>query len=95
MAQRALDSGASWINDQEAGLGDINMPPVLAQAQGCVLMHRRGLSGVQAGENYAYKNICQEINNFFEQRLEFLAAHGLKRERVVIDPGCGFRQGTF
>jgi dihydropteroate synthase len=92
VAQRALEHGASWINDQEAGRGE-NMPQVLAQAQGCVLMHRRGQSGVQAGENYTYKNIQQEISDFFEERLACLALWGLKRECVVLDPGVGFGKG--
>ena len=34
------------------------------------------------------------MNNFFEQRLEFLAAHDLG-ERVVIDPGVGFGKGLL
>lgn len=93
VAQRALECGASWINDQEAGRGDSNMPTVLAQAQGCVLMHRRGLPGVVAGEKYNYKNISQEIVGFFEEQLAYLENFGLKRERVVIDPGIGFGKG--
>jgi len=93
VALRALESGASWINDQEAGQGDKNMPEVLAKAQGCVLMHRRGLSGVLAGENYIYKNIRQEISNFFEERLAYLENFGLAKNRVIVDPGVGFGKG--
>lgn len=93
VAQRALECGASWINDQEAGRGDKNMPAVLAKAQGCVLMHRRGMPGVAAGEKYSYKNISQEIIYFFEEQLAYLESFGLKREHVVTDPGIGFGKG--
>jgi dihydropteroate synthase len=93
VAQRALECGASWINDQEAGLADKNMPEVLAKAQGCVLMHRRGNSGVKAGEGYAYKNISRELGDFFDERLLSLGRFGLKKERVIIDPGVGFGKG--
>jgi dihydropteroate synthase len=93
IALAGLEHGAKWINDQEAGRADILMPQVLAQAQACVLMHRKGRAGVAAGEHYIYTNIIQEISDFFEQQLACLAEAGVSRQQVILDPGIGFGKG--
>jgi len=93
VARRALLCGASWINDQEAAVHDSKMPEVYAQAQACVLMHRRGCSGVKAGEAYGYDNIIQDINNFFKERMSYLSNWGISRNKIILDPGIGFGKG--
>ncbi len=91
VAQMALDNGATWINDQSAGMGHSNMPKVMRQAQCIVLMHSLNLeSGVDAGELVKYDNIINEIRTFFIKRIEVLK---LPKEKVVIDPGIGFSKG--
>jgi dihydropteroate synthase len=37
-----------------------------------------------------YGDVVSEIKDYFQERLALLAAEGVARERVVLDPGIGF-----
>ncbi|HXW60293.1 MAG TPA: dihydropteroate synthase, partial [Myxococcota bacterium] len=67
VAKKALDLGASWINDQHAALLDPHMVEVMKKADGVVLMHNVGLPGVHAGENILYDDVINEITVFFRE----------------------------
>ena len=93
IAEEALKLGAAWINDQSAGLDDEEMGWVMGKAQGVVLMHSRGGSGVQAGETVIYRDLLGEIDAFFEERIATLARCGVAYEKIIADPGIGFGKG--
>lgn len=95
VAQEALNAGASWINDQSAGLFDAKMPRVMAQADGVVLMHNGGglTSGVEAGEAVQYHDVVEDIKNFFEGRIQVLSDAGILPSKIIVDPGIGFGKG--
>lgn len=94
VAKAALEHGATWINDETAGLGDPAMPSVMASAQKVVLMHGFGLGfGVEESEKKLYDNVMDELCAFFEKRLQDLSTAGLKAENAIIDPGFGFGKG--
>lgn len=95
VAKEALKRGASWINDQSAGLFDENMPLVMAEAHGVVIMHNGGgkTSGVDAGEGVFYQDIIQDIHRFFADRIEALKKSGVNPKRIIVDPGIGFGKG--
>ncbi|HXW54095.1 MAG TPA: dihydropteroate synthase, partial [Myxococcota bacterium] len=71
VALAALEAGASWINDQSAGLFDPDMPSAMAKADGVVIMHNGGgvASGVLAGESVFYADIIDTLRKFFHRRL--------------------------
>jgi dihydropteroate synthase len=94
VAHDALLSGASWINDQSAGLFDSEMPKVMKKAEAVVIMHHKtGDSGVDAGEAVHYQDPVKEVLDFFSERKAALIAEGLKEERIIVDPGFGFGKG--
>lgn len=93
VAERALDLGAAWINDQHAALKDARMAEVLTKAQAVILMHNVGSSGVHAGERIIYDDVVKEIAAFFSNRINTLLDQGLKKENIIIDPGIGFGKG--
>lgn len=94
VAYRALNEGASWINDQSAGQADVRMPAIMAKALGVVLMHDGGgLSGVHAGELVTYHNVIDDLRDFFAQRIHDLAQFGVEKKSIIIDPGIGFAKG--
>ena len=31
-----------------------------------------------------------EINDYFQQRIDFALSHGIKKEKIILDPGIGF-----
>ena len=95
VAKAALDRGATWINDQSAGLFDPDMPAVMAKAKGVVIMHdgKGGNSGVEAGEGVIYDDVIKTILLFFESRISALSQQGVDPKRIVVDPGIGFGKG--
>jgi len=90
VARSALQEGASLINDVTALRGDPAMADVLADSEALVvLMHMRGTPRTMQ-QAPRYKDVVGEIIEFFRERMEFAEARGIRRERVILDPGIGF-----
>ena len=90
VAQRCLDAGAAIINDVSGLRGDPSMPGVVAKADaGVIIMHMQGTPATMQA-NPQYGNVVSEVAEFFDERLQALAAVGIARERVCLDPGIGF-----
>lgn len=92
VARYALEHGAAIVNDITALRFDPEGMTAALKAfpkSRVVLMHMLGdPKNMQA--NPRYENVISEINNFFEERLEFLSKSGISAERVILDPGIGF-----
>lgn len=87
VAKVALDEGADIINDA-AGAKDEALFPLIAEHKAAyVLMHTRGTPQTMQGLT-EYEDILQEVTQFFQQKLEKLAAAGV--QDVILDPGFGF-----
>ncbi len=90
VARRALEAGASWINDVSAGCFD---PEILALAAETgapyVAMHMRGTPETMQADTL-YEDLIGEMLRFFEDRIAACEAAGLRREQLVLDPGIGF-----
>ncbi|KAK0289131.1 trifunctional dihydropteroate synthetase [Friedmanniomyces endolithicus] len=93
VASAAVQAGAHIINDISAGTLDPDMLSTIARL-GCtyVMMHMRGTPAtMQDPENLAYPfglihTICVEIR----ARLDAAQAAGIRRWRIILDPGIGF-----
>jgi dihydropteroate synthase len=90
VAERALDLGASIINDVSALRFDARMGKVVADSgAGVVLMHMQGTpKTMQVAPRY--DDVVQEIRSFFCERLDVAAEVGIGREQIILDPGIGF-----
>jgi dihydropteroate synthase len=90
VARRALDVGASWINDISAGRFDRSMPEVAAHC-GCpvVLMHSRATPGTMQ-KKPAYENVVGEVEAELRAAVDMFVARGVRRENLILDPGIGF-----
>lgn len=94
VAKEALKAGASWINDQSAGLFDDAMAEIMADADAVVIMHSKGASsGVMAGEHIHYDDVVNDIRTFFVDRIHHLCVQGLSKQKIIVDPGIGFGKG--
>ncbi len=90
VARRALKMGAQVINDITALRYDTGMIEVAAAASGpVVIMHMRGTPRDMQRDPH-YEDVVGEIKEFFRSRLRRLEQEGIKRERVILDPGIGF-----
>jgi dihydropteroate synthase len=90
-AARALEAGASWINDVSALRHDPEMARVARAADAVVLMHWRPAAAQDAREDRVrYGDVVLEVKAFLQERIAAALAAGLARERLVVDPGLGF-----
>jgi dihydropteroate synthase len=90
VARQALDAGAAMVNDVSALRFDRAMAPLVAEAGvPVILMHMKGTpKNMQA--NPVYDDLIGEIIRYLSEAVEHAAASGIKRERIIIDPGIGF-----
>ena len=85
----AILHGADMINDVRA-LQNENCLDVVAQSDISIcLMHMQGMPRTMQ-ESPHYKNLIDDIVTFFQRRIENCETKGIKRERLILDPGFGF-----
>jgi dihydropteroate synthase len=87
-AAKALDAGASIINDVSGGLADPAMAGIAAAAGGTyIAMHWRGHSD-QMQHHARYDDVVADVRRELADRIEQLEIAGVRD--IVIDPGLGF-----
>jgi len=90
VAEAAIEAGARLINDVSALRADPDMAPLAAERGVAVcLMHMRG-SPKTMQDNPTYDEVVGDVRRWLEGRIEFAAASGIGRERILVDPGFGF-----
>ncbi len=90
VAKQAIAAGASIINDISACMIDKNMVPLAAETGASVIiMHMQGRPK-NMQDNPIYDDVVGELIDFFKKRITELTAAGIKKERIIIDPGIGF-----
>ncbi len=90
VANRALDLGATIVNDISALAYDPALATVVARRRAAmVLMHNRGRSSDMYAEA-AYADVAADIANDLAARVDVAVAAGIARDRIILDPGLGF-----
>ena len=90
VARRAMEAGASIINDVSGFTRDSEMLAVAASGRaGLVIMHAKGLPQTMQ-RRPRYHNLLGEIRQFLSGRIEAAADHRIPRNRIAVDPGIGF-----
>jgi dihydropteroate synthase len=90
VAKAAMDAGADIINDISGFHRDPAMAAIAATTNaGCIAMHMRGIPATMQ-EFTDYRDLIGEINNYFTECVDSLAAAGVDRRRICLDPGIGF-----
>jgi dihydropteroate synthase len=90
VARAALTAGASIVNDVAANRADASLWRLVAETgAGYVCMHMQGTPQTMQ-VSPVYTDVCAEVQAFFQDRLQRLAAAGVGAEQVVLDPGIGF-----
>lgn len=90
VARAALAAGAELINDISGGSFEPEILGVAAEADaGFVLMHTAGPPKTMQ-QTYAYDDVVGEIEGYLAGRLDAALAVGLKKERLLLDPGLCF-----
>jgi len=90
VAEIALESGASLINDITALRGDNQMAALAASRNvPVIIMHIKG-TPKNMQKNPVYVDLIGEISEYFEESIGIAEAAGLKRDKLILDPGIGF-----
>lgn len=90
VAEKVFDAGASILNDISALRTDEKMAGLAAKFDAyVVLMHMRGTpSDMQ--ENTEYRDLIGEISKFLSDSASGAIEKGIRKEKIIIDPGIGF-----
>ena len=90
VARKAVEAGAEIVNDVSAARWDPAMRKTLAELKcGVILMHSRGRPHEWSGLSPS-SDIVLEIKRDFREWIDAAAIAGVKRDRIVLDPGFGF-----
>ena len=90
VARKALDAGASIINDISALRFDTEMASVAAEAGvPLILMHMKGTPGDMQNDP-VYTDLMGEITDFFKEAIGRAEKYGIERDMLILDPGIGF-----
>jgi len=90
VAAKALQAGATLVNDVTALRGDPEIAAVVAEANAdCCLMHMLGDPRTMQSDP-RYGDVVNDIKAFLEERMAFAIASGIAEERILLDPGIGF-----
>ena len=94
VARRALEAGATIVNDISGATFDGDMLPICAQSEcGIALMHLRGTPQTMGWSRQVGSeggNVIAEVLDFWRGRLDVARALGIADERLCFDAGFGF-----
>ncbi len=90
VARRAIESGASYVNDVTAFRHEPELAALVADTGvDCCLMHMLGEPRTMQ-ENPQYDDVVDDVKAFLHERLTAATNAGIKEERIQLDPGIGF-----
>jgi dihydropteroate synthase len=90
VARAAVEAGAEIVNDISGFLWDPKMRKLLAELRcGAILMHMRGRPDEWRNLPPA-SDIVTLVKRELSERVDAAMMAGMKRERIVLDPGFGF-----
>lgn len=90
VAKRALDAGASIVNDISGLRADPEMPEVVARHKvPVVIMHIKG-KPKDMQVNPVYEALIPEIMDYLRGGIRLAVDSGIKEDMIILDPGIGF-----
>ena len=90
VAKHAVEAGADIINDVSGLSFDNNMIGIVESYNiPVVIMHMKG-NPQNMQLNPDYKDIVNEILDFFKMKIEIAIQSGINRSMIILDPGIGF-----
>lgn len=87
VAEAAIDAGADIINDVNAGRDPGMLELISSSGVYLVIMHSNGSPDNQSPfEGDLFENMI----SFFDERIDAALDAGIRKDRIIIDPGIGF-----
>ena len=94
--RRAVEEfGEVIVNDISAGEQDAEMLGVVARYDlPYVAMHMRGTPQTMQSMTEYEGGVVAAVVEYFTERVEEIALAGVRRDRIILDPGFGFAKST-
>jgi dihydropteroate synthase len=84
------EGGADMVNDISAFGFSERMAATVAELNvPVILMHIKGTPKNMQHDPF-YADIIAEIKDYFQERIDYALSHGIKKEKLILDPGIGF-----
>ncbi|MBU0580833.1 MAG: dihydropteroate synthase [Candidatus Margulisbacteria bacterium] len=94
VAKKCLELGVHMINDISGLKSDPQMAKVVAKFNvPIILMHRSGKSKVMQKKT-KYQDFISDLIASLNQSIEIAQKAGIKKDKIIIDPGIGFGKST-
>jgi dihydropteroate synthase len=95
VAQAALESGASFVNDVSGGRADPDMARVVAKAGvPWVLMHWRSVAADRPHDVPGYGDVVADVRDELLSAVDAAVDAGVDADKLIIDPGLGFAKAA-
>ncbi len=90
VARQALEAGAVMVNDTGALRLDPAMADLVAHADvPVVLMHMKGTPKTMQIDPH-YEDVVGEVKSFLADVIDTAEEAGIRRDKIIVDPGLGF-----
>jgi len=84
------EAGADIVNDISALTFCEDMAETAAQLDvPVILMHIKG-TPENMQKDPSYTDVIRELKQYFHNRIDYAYSKGIKKEKIIIDPGIGF-----
>ena len=88
--EKGIKKGVKIINDVSGLNYDKDTISVLKKYKTSFILHHSLGNPDKMQKNPKYQNVLLDIYDFFEKKINFLRAQGIKHNNIIIDPGIGF-----
>ena len=90
VANRAIEAGASMVNDISGLRFDPKMPEVIAYHNvPVVIMHIKG-TPKDMQQHPVYEALIPEIMDYLGEGIRIAVRSGITEDKIIVDPGIGF-----
>ncbi len=90
VVKQALEEGADIVNDISAFRFDPKLISIVAEKNvPYIIMHMKGTPKTMQVSPF-YKDLFGEIKSFLKNKIEEAIKNGVKRDKIIVDPGIGF-----
>ncbi|MCW9015194.1 MAG: dihydropteroate synthase [Gammaproteobacteria bacterium] len=85
----AVAAGADLVNDVNALRAESAVETCAELAVPVCLMHMQGEPRTMQ-HSPQYENVVEDVADYLQQRMQACVQAGIKKERIIVDPGFGF-----
>jgi len=90
VAQKALDAGASIVNNIKGATLNKKLITIISKYKAAIiLMHMQGIPKTMQ-KNTHYQNLIAEIIQSLQNSIEKCLENGINSDKIIVDPGIGF-----